>query len=461
MPNSQVRLSNTLTHGTVPPGPKHFPITGISPRALLAFRRDPPGFLLEMAARYGDVVYLKAGPRDFYLLNHPDLVEAVLVKRHRSFVKGPAVQATRGILGNGLLTSEDGYHLRQRRLIQPIFHRQRIEGYGQAMIHYAARMAGAWQTGVPLDVAEAMSALTMSIVGKTLFGTEVEAEAAAVGRAMHTLTEAFAKVNGPLGRLYQALRLPPVRRAESARDQLNAIMVRLVAEHRAAGDQGDLLSMLLAAQDEDDGQGMNDEQVRDEAMTLFLAGHETTANALNWTWLALSQNPAAEAQLHAELDTVLAGRVPTVQDLPRLTYTRMVLAESMRLYPPVWVIGRAAREEVEVGGTRIPAGATVITSQWVLHHDARFYPEPFAFKPERWTPEAQAQRPKFAYFPFGGGPRLCIGEQFAWMEGTLLLATLAQRWRLRLAPGQRMAMQPSITLRPRHGLVMVPERRQA
>jgi cytochrome P450 len=442
-----------------PPGPKPVPVTGLSLRDLLAFRRDPPGFLLDMARRYGDLVYLKAGQQNFYLLNHPDLVEAVLVKHHRSFKKGPAVQATRAILGNGLLTSEEGYHLRQRRLIQPMFHRQRIEGYGQAMVHYATQMAARWQPGVGLDVARAMMALTMSIVGKTLFGTDVEAEAAAVGGAMHTLTEAFAQVNGPLGVFYRTLRLPAVRRAEQARDQLNAIMYRLVAEHRAQGDQGDLLSMLLAAQDEDDGQSMTDEQVRDEAMTLFLAGHETTANALNWTWYVLSQNPAAEAQLHAELDTALAGRPPAAQDLPRLPYTRMVLAEAMRLYPPVWVIGRAAREDVALGGYTIPAGATVITSQWVLHHDARYYPEPFVFQPERWTPEAQAQRPKFAYFPFGGGPRLCIGEQFAWMEGSLLLATLAQQWRLRLAPGQRVEPRASITLRPKHGLVMVPVRR--
>ncbi len=432
---------------------------GIGLRDLLAFRADPPGFLLEMAARYGDLVYLKAGQQEFYLLNHPDLVEEVLVRRHKSFMKGPAVQATRAILGNGLLTSEDGYHLRQRRLIQPIFHRQRIEGYGQSMVRYAAEMAERWQAGAAFNVTEAMMALTMSIVGKTLFGTEVESEAAAVGQAMQTLTDAFAQVNGPLGRFYQAFRLAPVRRAEQARERLITIMVRLVAEHRAQGDQGDLLSMLLAAREEDGGAAMNDEQVRDEAMTLFLAGHETTANALNWTWYALSQNPTAEASLHAELDAALAGRLPTPQDLPRLPYTRMVLSEAMRLYPPVWVIGRAAREDVEVGGYIVPRGATLITSQWVLHHDARYYPEPFAFKPERWTPEAQARRPKFAYFPVCGGPPLCNCEQIAWMEGILLLATIGQRWRLRLAPGQRVELRPTITLRPKYGLVMVPERR--
>lgn len=442
-----------------PPGPRVVPLIGLGLADLLAFRNDPPGFLLAMAARYGDVVYLKAGHQEFYLLNHPDLIEEVLVKRHRSFVMGRAVQATRGILGNGLLTSEGEYHLRQRRLIQPIFHRQRIEGYGQSMIEQAARASAGWRAGVPFDMAEAMMALTLAIVAQTLFGTEIAAEPAEVGSAMHALTAAFATINGPLGRLYQALKLAPVRRAEQARDCLNAIMYRLVAEHRAQGDRGDLLSMLLAAQDEADGQGMSDKQVRDEAMTLFLAGHETTATALNWTWLALAQNPAAETRLHAELDTVLAGRRPMPQDLPRLPYVRMVLAEAMRLYPPVWVIGRAAREAVELGGYTIPAGAAVITSQWVLHHDARYFPKPFAFEPERWAPAAQAQRPKFAYFPFGGGLRQCIGEQFAWMESGLLLATIAQQWRLRLAPGHSVSRQPTITLRPKDGLVMVPERR--
>jgi cytochrome P450 len=447
------------SRSTLPPGPWPFPRLGISPANVLAFRRDPPGFLLGLAARYGDLVHLQGGANSFYILNHPDYVEEVLVTRHRNFVKGPAVQATRAILGNGLLTSEGDYHLRQRRLIQPIFHRQRIDGYGQDMVVYAARLGDRWQTGARVDVAAEMTALTLSIVGKTLFGTDVEAEAQTVGQAMHVLTEAFARINGPLGRVYRAFKLPLVQRAEAAHARLDALMFRMIAEHRAHGDQGDLLSMLLAAQHEDDGQGMTDEQVRDEAMTLFLAGHETTANALAWTWYVLSRNPAAEARLHTELDSVLAGRRPTAQDLPRLPYMRMVLTEAMRLYPPAWILGRGVVNDFELGGYTIPAGATVITSQWVVHHDPRYYPDPFAFDPERWQPEAQARRPKFAYFPFGGGPRLCIGEQFAWMEGILLLATIAQHWRLRLVPGHPVALRPTITLRPKHGLLMTAERR--
>jgi cytochrome P450 len=452
-------LAPTHARPALPPGPRRFPGAGLSPVNLLAFRRNPPGFLLDMAARYGDLVYLQAGAQAFYLLNHPDYVEDVLVTRHRNFAKGRAVQATRAILGNGLLTSEGNFHLRQRRLIQPIFHRQRIEGYGQAMVDHAARHAARWTAGARLNAADEMMALTLGIVGKTLFGTDVASEAGAVGQAMHVLTEAFTQINGPFGRLYRTFKLPPVRRANAARDQLLALMERIVAEHRAGGDRGDLLSMLLAAQHEDDGRAMTDDQVRDEAMTLFLAGHETTATALTWTWYVLSQNPEAEARLHAELDAVLGGRPPTAQDLPRLPYARMVLAEAMRLYPPVWVIGRTVLNDFELGGYTIPAGASVITSQWVLHHDPRFYPEPLAFRPERWQPEAAAQRPKFAYFPFGGGPRVCIGEQFAWMEGILVLATLAQRWRLRLVPGHPVALRPTITLRARHGLQMTVEPR--
>ncbi len=442
-----------------PPGPKPLLRGAVSPLALLAFRRDPPGFLRALAARYGDLVYFRARGRSFYLVNHPDYLEEVLVKQHRHFIKGPTLQMTRHVMGAGLLASEGDFHLRQRRLIQPIFHRQRIEGYGQLMVDYAARLAQRWQPGTRLNIAEEMMALTLSIVGKTLFGTEVEAEAAEVGQALYVLLEAFERLNSPLISLYFRLNLPVLKPAEAARDRLNAIINGMVAEHRAGGDRGDLLSMLLAAQHEDSGQGMTDEQVRNEAMTLFLAGHETTANALTWTWYLLSQNPAEAAGLHAELDTVLAGRLPTVPDLPRLAYTRRVVAEALRLYPPGWAIGRSVVKDVELGGYTLPAGATVILSQWVTHHDARFYPDPFAFQPDRWLPEAVASRPKLTYFPFSAGPRLCIGEQFAWMELILVVATLAQQWRLSLAPGQRVALRPQLTLRPKGGMPMLLERR--
>ena len=431
----------------------------MSPLVLLALRTDPPGFLRALAARYGDLVYFRARGQHYYLVNHPDYLEEVFVKQSRNFMKGPTVQMTRHVMGDGLLASEGDFHLRQRRLIQPMFHRQRIEGYGQVMVDYAARLAERWQAGTRLNINEEMMALTMSIVGKTLFGTEVAAEAAEVGQALYVLLEAFEQLNNPLLGLYLRLNVPVFKPAEAARDRLQAIITRMVAEHRASGDRGDLLSMLLAAQHEDSGQGMSDAQVLSEAMTLFLAGHETTANALTWTWYLLSQNPAEAAGLHAELDRVLAGRPPTAEDLPRLAYTRRVVAEALRLYPPGWATGRTALRDVELGGYTLPAGATLILSQWVTHHDARFYPEPFAFQPDRWLPEAMASRPKLAYFPFSAGPRLCIGEPFAWMELTLVMATLAQQWRLRLAPGHRVALRPQFTLRPKGGMPMLLERR--
>ena len=438
-----------------PPGPKT-PLQRLgSPGQLFAFRRDPTGFLLRMAETYGDVVHMQFASRNVYLLSNPVDIEAMLVTQHRKFVKGTALQATRRVLGQGLLTSEGDFHLRQRRLIQPIFHRQRIAGYGESMVQAGTALSARWADGQVLDVHAAMMALTLAIVGKTLFGTDVESQATRSARPINGLLASFFQINGPFGRWIEAFDLPPARRARAGEARLNDTIYRMIAEHRADGDRGDLLSMLLAAQDEEGGAHMTDEQVRDEAMTLFLAGQETTANALSWTWYLLSNNPAAETKLYAELDSVLHGRAPTLADLPRLSYTRMVLSEAMRLYPPAWVLTRLTVEPFEASGYRVPAGSPVLASQWVNHHQARFFPEPSEFRPERWTPEAEAKLPRFAYFPFGGGPRVCIGESFAWMEGVLLIATLAQQWRMRPGPNQHIALQPVITLRPKYGVEMV------
>jgi cytochrome P450 len=306
-----------------------------------------------------------------------------------------------------------------------------------------------------------MMRLTLAVVGQTLFGADVEEEAPEIGRALTDTFRSFNLALLPFGELLQRVPfLPPVRRFNEAKARLDATIYRLIAEHRADGhDRGDLLSMLIAAQDtEVDGGRMTDLQLRDEAMTIFLAGHETTANALTWTWYLLAEHPAAEARMHAEIDAALGGRLPAADDLPRLPYTRMVLAEAMRLYPPAWVIGRRNVEPYTVRGVTLPARTVVLTSQWVTHRDPRWWPEPERFRPERWG-EAPGDRPKFAYFPFGAGTRVCIGEQFAWMEGMLLLATIAQRWRLRLVPGHPVVPQAIITLRPRHGMRMVAEAR--
>lgn len=424
---------------------------------IVAFRRDPLAFLERLARDYGDLAHFRVGPVDFVFVNNPDYVKEVLVTRQANFVKSRALQRARKFLGEGLLTAEGAEHRRQRRLAQPAFHRERVAGYGAAMVEYAARTRDAWRDGQALDVSREMMRLTLSIAGRTLFGAEVESEAAEVDRAFTVIVNQFNRLLLPFSEYLDRLPLPANRRFERASARLDETIYRMIAERRAGGeDRGDLLSMLLAARDEEgDGGGMTDQQLRDQAMTIFLAGHETTANALTWTWFLLSQNPEAEARLHAEVDEALGGRPPAAGDLPRLRYAEMVLAESMRLYPPAWAVGRQALEEFPLGDYTVPAGSMVLMSQWVAHRDARFFPEPERFDPGRWTPEARAARPKFAYYPFGGGARVCIGEQFAWMEGVLVLATLAQRWRLRLAPEARPVPQPLITLRPRYGMPMV------
>jgi cytochrome P450 len=431
------------------------PLSGLA--ALRAFRRDPIG-LLERLAPLGDVVRLRVPGADAYLLNHPDLVQEVLVAEHRAFHKGPTIQAAKLLLGESLLTSEGEEHLRQRRLIQPIFHHEKIAGYAAAMVRRAEDAASRWREGVELDVHAEMAALTLAIVGETLFGTDVdEASSATVTRALTETLAMFDRVYSPVFRVLVRLPTPTMRRYRRIEADLNRVVGDLIAERRAAGADGDdLLSLLLRA--EERGATMSDDQVRDEALTLFLAGHETTANALSWTWWLLSGHPEVEARLHAELDAALGGRAPGVEDLPRLRYAEAVLSESIRLRPPAWAIGRRAIREVRIGGVTIPEGSIVVVSPWLLHHDARWWPEPLAFRPDRWT-TAAADRPRFAYVPFGGGPRLCVGEPFAWMEGVLLLATIARRWRLRLVPGAVVEPRAVVTLRPRDGLPMVPRRR--
>ncbi|HEY1014008.1 MAG TPA: cytochrome P450 [Herpetosiphonaceae bacterium] len=442
----------------IPPGP---PPT-LPGRRLLAFRRDPIGFLQGLAREYGDLVFYRTGPRHVLLVNEPELIKEVLVTQHRNFIKSMVLQRTRAILGEGLLTSEGEHHLRQRRLVQPAFHRQRIAAYGAAMVELADRARQRWRDGAAVDMHQEMMRLTLAVVGRTLFDTDVEGEADELGQALNDLMQLFDLLFVPFSALLERLPIPSTRRRQRAAARIDATIYRMIDERRKDGrDHGDLLSMLVMAQDEEgDGRGMTDRQVRDEAITIFLAGHETTANALTWTWYLLAQNPAAEAELHAELDRVLAGRPPAFEDLPTLRYTEMVLRESMRLLPPAWAVGREALAPFELGGYALPARTVVVTSQFITHRDPRWYPEPERFDPGRWTPEAQAGRPKFAYFPFGGGPRICVGESFAWMEGVLLLATLAQQWRCRLAPGASVELLPLITLRPKHGMPMIVERRQ-
>jgi cytochrome P450 len=436
----------TSFKGPFPPGPRSW----IPGTALRAMQRDPLNFLTRAARENGDVVHFTFGPQHLYLVNEPELIREVLVTQGRSFMKGRALQRTKMVLGEGLLTSEDPLHKRQRRLAQPAFHRERIARYAEVMVERAKKTSDAWSDGATIDAAAEMMRLTLAVVAQTLFAADVDASANEISAAMSRLMDVFPMLVSPFTDILRHLPLPAVRRADRAIAQLDAIIYRIINERRASGeDRGDLLSMLLLAQDEEGSGGMTDLQLRDEAMTLFLAGHETTANALAWTWYLLAQHPDIEAELHREVDAL--GGDPTPADYPRLKFTEMVFAESMRIFPPAWIIGRLALEDVRLGGWTIPRGAVVIVSQWVTHRDARWWPEPERFDPRRF---AEASHPKFAYFPFGGGSRVCIGEGFAWMEGVLVLATIARKWRLLLASDEPVQPQPVITLRPRGGIAM-------
>jgi cytochrome P450 len=428
---------------------------------MLAYRRGPLQFFHDLADQYGDISYFKFGPQEAFFINHPDLIKEVLVTNNHHFVKGLVLQRAKRLLGEGLLTSEKDFHRRQRRLSQPAFHRQRIANYADTMTEYALRATEQWHDGETRDVSQDMMRLTLAIVGKTLFDADVESDATDVGEAMAVLMELFDMLRLPFYDILKRLPLPQLRRFDTAKAKLDSIIYRLIEDRRRSGkDQGDLLSMLLLAQDvEGDGGQMSDAQVRDEAITIFLAGHETTANAMTWTWYLLSQYPEVETALHDELREVLGSRAPSFNDVPQLKYTEMVLAESMRLYPPVWALGRLADKTSQLRGFTVPRKALVIMSQHVMHRDSRYFPDPLRFDPARWQPAERDARPQFSYFPFGGGPRRCIGEGFAWLEGILLLATIAHRWRLRLAPNHRVALKPLITLRPKYGMKMILERR--
>lgn len=425
-----------------------------------SFRKNPTDFLTKMSA-LGDVTTFKVGKVQAFLVNHPDLIRDLLVTNHAKFIKGRALQRAKNLLGEGLLTSEKEFHLRQRRMIQPAFHRARIAEYAKAMIEFSDKLSGEWQDGEVRDIDHEMMRLTLNIVGKTLFNADVEKEAGEVGAAMTTIVSMFNFMLFPFSEYLEKLPLPPILKLKKARKTLDEVIYRIINERRKSGeDAGDLLSMLLVAQDEETGGAMTDKQVRDEALTLFLAGHETTANALTWTFYLLSQNPHAEAKFHRELDEVLSNKRLSPEDYPRLKYTEAVLAESMRLFPPAWTLGRLAIEDHKFANFRIPKDSLVLASQFVMHRDGRFWENPSEFVPERWeTISVKESGNRFIYFPFSKGVRSCIGESFAWMEGVLLLASLGKKWKLSLIPEQRIALQAMITLRPKHGMKMRIEKR--
>ncbi len=442
----------------LPPGPKGLPFLG----SIRQLQQDRIGFLTSNQQQYGDIVHFKIGPRHIYQLNNPDHIQYVLVKHADQFQKTPALKnAARDSIGQGLLTSDGELHKRQRRLVQPAFHHNRIAAYANTMVNYTDDMLHQWQNGKQISMLNEMMHLTMRIVGKTLFDTDVTNDADNIGEAISVGIEAMSK---RLARPLQLLEKLPTETNRKRREALKVIdetIIRFIEERQASGeDKGDLLSMLLMAVDEQDGGQMTNKQVKDEAMTLFVAGHETTANALTWTFYLLGQHPEVEQKLAEEITTGLQGRLPTLADLPKLPYLEMVVKESMRMYPPAWTVSREAQEDFELGGYTIPKGSVLMMSMYVVHHDARYWDQPDAFLPERFSAANEENIPKYAYFPFGGGPRVCIGNQFAMMEAELVLATIVQRYQLSLLPNQQIKLNPLVTLRPQPDIQMLVSKRE-
>lgn len=425
----------------------------------LRLQRDPLHFLLDATRQYGDVVRLPIGLSSFYLVNHPDGVKHVLQENNRGYDKHVFdYNILRRLLGQGLLTDDGESWLRQRRLVQPAFHRQRIAAFGTLMSTATLAMLERWQacgeTDQPLDIAQEMMRLTLHVVGQALFGLDLSAESDTVGQAFSIANRYLSEyVYMPFIPIF--VPTPRNRRFQAARRTLNQVVDGIIQKRRQERqDTGDLLSMLLRARDEETGQGMDDRLLRDNVLTLLLAGHETTSNALTWTWYLLSQHPDVEQRLRAELAQVLGERSPTAEDLPKLVYNQAVIEEAMRLYPPAWAVSRNAVQEDEIGGYRIPKGSVVILCPYTTHRHPAFWDEPERFDPERFLGEQVPARPRYAYFPFGGGPRQCIGNNFAMIEAQIILATVLQRYSLRLVPRAVVETQPLITLRPRYGLPM-------
>jgi cytochrome P450 len=453
-----------------PPGPSY----KIPGKLVREFMSDPIKTLTRIASQYGDISYFKLGREHVYLINNPDFIEKILIYDHRNFKKGKRLQIAKGLLGEGLVTSEGELHTRQRHLVQPIFLPKQIKSYGDIMIDYAIEMANKWKDGETVDINKEMMELTLGIICKSVLNYDVESEAQQVGKALTVVRNYSKRLQNPIGQVLDKVPiLPKVRGAHHAMQQLNTLVYGLILERRGKeAKYNDLLSKLLLAQDTEpsmrseignSSEKMSDQQVRDEVMTIFVAGHETTANALTWTFYLLSENEDVERRLHEELDSVYSSsenidkegnKSLTTNDLPKLLYTEKVFRESMRMFPPVWTIGRFVENDYQVGGFNISAGSSILMSQYVMHHNSKYFHEPDKFNPDRWTDEFKTHLPRFSYFPFGGGIRGCIGESFAWMEGVLLVATLARRWQMRKVPTQRVKLDPAITLRPKYGMKM-------
>jgi cytochrome P450 len=434
---------------TIAPGPKQNPISMFFSAQVGVLQ-----YLLNLQRQYGDVVRLPGFGVPAHLITHPDGVKHVLQDHNRNYPKSETYQQMKMILGNGLVTSEGDFWLKQRRLAQPAFHRQRIAAFAETMTEATARMLDRWQPNTTINLSNEMMALTMQIIAKTMFSADLSTQSDSIGQHVGEAFRAYDKLSGARIKLPAFLPTPQRRRFQKAKAAIDQVVYSLIEQHRQSNqDHGDLLSMLMLSKDEETGQGMTDQQLRDEVLTIFLAGHETTSNALSWTFYLLSKHPEVARRLRAEINDVLGGRTPGIHDLPHLKYTLMVIEESMRILPPVWSIERRALADDTIGGYHIPAGSVIYLSQYVTHRHPEFWPNPEGFDPERFSPEQVAARPRSAYFPFAAGPRQCIGNSFALMEAQLILAMVVQRYQLDLVPGHPVETEPLITLNARHGIL--------
>jgi cytochrome P450 len=467
-----------------PPGPS----SRLPLKIVFDFLREPLTVLHNLSKEYGDISHFKFGKHHIYLINNPDYIKDVLVNYDNNFIKSRGLQLAKRVLGEGLLTSEGELHRRQRQLIQPIFHPDEIPNYANIMTDYTLDISSQWYDKVTIDIHKEFMHLTLAIVSKSFFNVSIEgSETKEIDQYVTTIIEHFNRARMPFAGVIEKVPLPSNIQFHHAKEQLDKIIYRIIDNHvnndsdnngqqNGSYPHKDLVTLLLQGQadgyispsenNEDVNKRnrkkihnkitrANKQQLRDNVMTIFLAGHETVANALTWTFYLLSQNPKEEKMLHNEVDSVLHGNnVATTKDISKLEYTQRVFAESMRLYPPAWAIGRQAIEDCKIGDYIIPAGSSVLMSQYLMHHDPRYFPEPERFDPERWNSQEKAKRPRFSYFPFGGGVRSCIGETFAWMEGILVIATIARRWKMRIMPGHPVDLQPLVTLRPKYGMQM-------
>jgi cytochrome P450 len=445
--------SRTLPRASRPPGPRGLPLIGEA----RSFARDPLAFLTGVSEQYGDIANFRLGGLDVFFIRHPDYVREVLITQRASFTMTALRAKINTAVGEGLFTSVGELHARQQRLMLPVFRKSRIEAYAAQMAELSRRTRDHWRPGVTLDIADEMMKLTMLIAAQALFEQDIGSDTQSVSRNIDAVLEFFTRLSSPFLRLSLAMPFPASLRFKRAIRDLDTVIYRMIERRKHAPGAGtDLLSLLMQAKDDETNVHMTERQLRDEVLTLLIAGHETTANVLAWTFYLLAQRPDAENGMHEEAKAVLGGRAAFgASDLDRLVYTRRVMQEGLRLYPPGWFIGRQAQTDVRLGGYTVPKGSMVMMSQYVTHRDARFFEEPERFKPERWEGNLQDRLPRGAYFPFSAGDRHCIGEGFAWQEALLILATLAERWRFELVPGQNIRPRPSVTLRPDGPIKMI------